>query len=100
MGIKSVKLNPEEQKSKYRDFNGKQFSPTSKVDLMVQSDEFKGTIKCRVLSFFIARSATFSVLIGRDTIRKHEFMTRGKRDTDGEGVLVGLHGKCAEGMLI
>jgi hypothetical protein len=98
MGIKSVKLNPEEQK-KYRDFNGKQFSPKSKVDLMIQSEEFKSAIKCRILSFFIASNAAFSILIGRDTIRKQELMTRGKRDTDGEEVLVGVHGESPEGML-
>ncbi|KAG4435316.1 hypothetical protein IFR05_009205 [Cadophora sp. M221] len=89
-GVKSVKLIPEETR-KYRDFNGKSFSPTHKVDLMVQSDEFIG-MKCRILSFLIAKDATFSILIGRSTICKLELMVRRKRETDGEGVHVGILG--------
>ncbi|KAH9219657.1 hypothetical protein DL95DRAFT_384259 [Leptodontidium sp. 2 PMI_412] len=89
-GVKSVKLIPEETR-KYRDFNGKSFSPTHKVDLMIQSDEFIG-MKCRILSFLIAKDATFSILIGRSTIFKLELMVRRKRETDGEGVHVGILG--------
>ncbi|PVH80361.1 hypothetical protein DL98DRAFT_654768 [Cadophora sp. DSE1049] len=89
-GIKSVKLVPEETR-KYRDFNGKSFSATHKVDLMIQSDEFLG-MKCRNLSFLIARDATFSILIGRSTIFKQELMVRRKREIDGEGAHVGVLG--------
>ncbi|KAH7411290.1 hypothetical protein BKA64DRAFT_377985 [Cadophora sp. MPI-SDFR-AT-0126] len=89
-GVKSVKLASEETR-KYRDFNGKSFSPTHKVELMIQSDEFLG-MKCRNLSFLIARDATFSILIGRRTIYKEELMFRRKRETDGEGAHVGILG--------
>ena len=96
-GINSVKLAPEETR-KYRDFNGKSFSPTNKVDLMIQSDEFLG-MKCRNLSFLIARDATFSILIGRSTIFKQELMVRRKRETDGEGAHVGVLGDVSKGMI-
>ncbi|KAH7355247.1 hypothetical protein BKA65DRAFT_236538 [Rhexocercosporidium sp. MPI-PUGE-AT-0058] len=94
--VERAKLSAEEQKIKYTDFNNKKFSPTSKVELVVQSDEFTGAIKCRNLTFFVASKATFSMLIGRDTIRKQKIMTRGKPDPDGEGVFVGVHGDIPE----
>lgn len=56
-------------------------------------------MKCRVLSFLIARDATFSILIGRRTIFKQELMVRRKRDTDGEGVHIGILGDVPEGTL-
>lgn len=85
-------------KKKYRDFNGTEFQPTSKVELMIQSEEFKGMIKCRRMSFLVAKKATFMILMGRDTIRNEELMTRGKRETDGEGALAFVLGKPSEGM--
>ncbi len=95
--MEKVRLSPEEQKIKYTDFNNGKFSPTSKVELIIQSDEFTGRIKCRNLTFFVATKATFSILIGRDTIRKQKIMTRGKPDPGGEGVYVGVHGEIPEG---
>lgn len=65
---------------------------------MIQSDEFIG-MKCRILSFLIAKDATFSILIGRSTIFKLELMVRRKRETDGEGVHVGILGDVSKGML-
>jgi hypothetical protein len=98
LGVKSSKLSQEDTRKEYRDFNGNRFQPLAKVDLMIQSEEFKGLMKCRKMSFFVANKATFSILIGRDTIKKHKLMTRGERDTDGEGVFVGIHGGPTEGM--
>jgi hypothetical protein len=99
MGVKSTKLGAEELEMQYRDFNGKKFQPTGKVDLMIQTEEFKGQMKCRTMKFFVASKATFAILFGRDTIRKHGFYKRSKRDTDGEGVLIGVHDELTEGML-
>jgi hypothetical protein len=97
MGIRSVKLSPDEL-VQYRDFNGNKFHPTGKVDLMIQTEDFKGDMKCRTMTFFVASKATFAILFGRDTIRKHGFFTRGKRDTEGEGVLIGVHDELTDGM--
>ncbi|KAG0650170.1 hypothetical protein D0Z07_2936 [Hyphodiscus hymeniophilus] len=96
MGVKLTKLSPEELKLQYRDFNGKKFQPKGKVDLTIQTEEFKGEMKCRTMRFFIASKATFVILFGRETIRKHGFFTRSKRETDGEGVLAGLHDELTE----
>ena len=98
MGVRSTKLSTEELDVQYRDFNGKKFQPTAKVDLMIQTEEFKGVMKCRTMRFLVASKATFTILFGRDTIRKHGFFTRGKRDTDGEEVLIGVHDEINEGM--
>jgi len=95
MGNKAVKLSAEEQTSKFRDFNGNEFRPTSKVVLMIRSDEF-GAMGCDQLSFLVARDATFSILFGRDTIRKHNIFQRGKRDTDGSKVLPGIMDKATD----
>jgi hypothetical protein len=99
MGVRSSKLSVQEQEVQYRDFNGKKFHPTGKVDLMIQTDEFKGDIKCRTMRFFVANKATFAILFGRDTIRKHGFYTRGHRDTAGEGVNLGVLEGLSEGMV-
>ena len=99
LDVKRSELNKEDMKRKYRDFNGNEFQPAFKVDLMIQSEEFSGLVKCRKLSFLVAKKATFKILMGRDTIRSEELMTRGKRETDGEGVFVGIHGKLSDGTL-
>jgi hypothetical protein len=91
-------LSEKDTKKKYWDFNGTEFQPTFKVDLMIQSEEFKGLMKCRRLSFLVAKKATFMILMGRDSIRKEELMIRGKRETDGEGALAFIHGKLPDGM--
>jgi hypothetical protein len=96
--VRSTKLSPEELEVQYRDFQGKKFQPTGKVDLMIQTDEFKGQMKCRTMRFFVASKATFAILFGLDTIRKHAFLIRSKLDTDGEGVLIGVHDEMTEGM--
>jgi hypothetical protein len=96
-GVKRSELSARDMKKEYRDFNGNKFQPTFKVELMIQSEEFKGLMKCRRLSFLVAKKATFMILMGRDTIRKEELMTRQRRETDGEGVLAGIHGKLPEG---
>jgi hypothetical protein len=98
LGVTQSKLSEKDMKKKYRDFNGTEFQPTSKVELMIQSEEFKGMIKCRRMSFLVAKKATFMILMGRDTIRNEELMTRGKRETDGEGALAFVLGKPSEGM--
>jgi hypothetical protein len=97
MGVRSSKLSEQEQ-VQYRDFNGKKFHPTGKVDLMIQTDEFKGDLKCRTMRFFVANKATFAILFGRDTIRKHDIYTRGNSDTAGEGVHIGVLEELSEGM--
>lgn len=97
-GVRSTKLDPEDSEMKYRDFNGKAFQPTGKVDLMIQTEEFKGHIKCRTMKFLVASKATFKIIFGRDTIREHGFYERRKCDTDGEGVLIGVHDELTEGM--
>ena len=66
---------------------------------MIQSDEFSG-MKCRNLSFLIAKDGTFSILIGIRTIRKEELMVRRKRETDGEGAHVGVLGDVSTGMIV
>ncbi|KAH8761374.1 hypothetical protein BGZ57DRAFT_931651 [Hyaloscypha finlandica] len=96
MGVRSTKLSAEELDVQYRDFNGKKFQPTAKVDLTIQTEEFKGSMKCRTMRFLVASKATFTILFGRDTIRKHKFFTRSKRDTDGEEVLIGVHDELNE----
>jgi hypothetical protein len=53
---------------------------------MIQTEEFKGDIKCRTMSFFIINKATFAILFGRDSVRKHVFFTRAKHDTDRESL--------------
>jgi hypothetical protein len=98
MGVRSTKLSAEELDVQYRDFNGKKFQATAKVDLTIQTEEFKGFMKCRTMRFLVASKATFTILFGRDTIRKHGFFTRSKRDTDGEEVLIGVHDELSEGM--
>jgi hypothetical protein len=98
LGVTQSKLSEKDMKKKYRDFNGAEFQPTSKVELMIQSEEFKGMIKCRRMSFLVAKKATFMILMGRDTIKNEELMTRGKRETDGEGALAFMLGKPSEGV--
>ena len=99
MGVRTSKLSDEEQEVPYRDFNGKKFHPTGKVDLMIQTEEFKGDMKFRKMRFLVANKATFAILLGRDTIRKHGFYTRGNCDTAGEGVHIGVLEKLSEGMV-
>ncbi len=99
MGVRKSNLSEQELELQYRDFNGKKFQPTGKVDLMIQTDEIKGDIKCRTMRFFVANKATFAILIGSDTIRKHRFYTRGDCDTTGEGVHIGVHEELSEGMV-
>jgi hypothetical protein len=53
--VKRSKLSAEYIKKEYRDFNGNKFQPTFKIELMIQSDEFTGVIKCRRLSFWLPR---------------------------------------------
>jgi hypothetical protein len=98
LGVTQSKLSEKDMKKKYRDFNGAEFQPTSKVELMIQSEEFKGMIKWRRMSFLVAKKATFMILMGRDTIKNEELMTRGKRETDGEGALAFMLGKPSEGV--
>ena len=97
LDVKRAELSQQEKKE-YRNFNGGTFQPAFKVDLMIQSEEFKGML-CRQLSFLVAKKAGFKILMGRETIRKEELMTRGKQETDGEAALIGLHGKGTESML-
>jgi len=100
MGVQLMQLSAEELEVQYRDFNDKKFQPTGKVDLMIQAEEFKSDLKCRTMRFFVANTATFSILFGRDTVRKHRFILgRGKSNEDGEGVLIGVHDKLSGGML-
>lgn len=99
MGVRTSKLSDEELEVPYRDFNGKKFHPTGKVDLMIQTEEFKGDMKFRKMRFLVANKATFAILLGRDTIRKHGFYTRGNCDTAGEGVHIGVLEKLSEGMV-
>lgn len=99
MGVRTSRLSAQELEVQYRDFNGKKFHPTGKVDLMIQTDEFKGDMKCRRMRFFVANKATFAILFGRDTIRKHGLYTRGNRDTAGEGVNLGVLEELSEGMV-
>jgi hypothetical protein len=96
LDVKRTELSQQEKKE-YRNFNGGTFQPAFKVELMVQSEEFKG-ILCRKLSFLVAKKAGFKILMGRETIRKEELMTRGKQETDGEEALIGIHGKAPEGV--
>jgi hypothetical protein len=99
MGVRTSKLSEQELEVQYRDFNGKKFKPTGKVDLMIQTEEFKGDMKCRTMRFFVANKATFAILFGRDTIRKHDIYTRGNCDTAGEGVHIGVLEELSEGMV-
>jgi hypothetical protein len=100
MGVRTSKLSEQELKVQYRDFNGKKFHPTGKVDLMIQTEEFKGDMKSRTMTFFVANKATFAILFGRDTIRKHGIYTRGNCDTAGEGVHIGVLEELSEGMCL
>ena len=65
-GVRSTKLDPEDSEMKYRDFQGKAFKPTGKVDLMIQTEEFKGHIKCRMMKFLVASKATFKIFSSSD----------------------------------
>jgi len=97
MRVRLTKLGAEESEIHYFDFNGIKFEPTGKVDLLIQTEEFKGNMKCRTMRLLVASKATFSILFGRDTIMNHGFFTKGKRDEDGEGVLIGVHDKFSAG---
>lgn len=88
-----MKLGTDDQ-TKYRDFNGREFRPKNRVELMIRSDEF-GAMGCATLSFLVATDATFNILFGRDTIRKHDILHRGKPDTDGRKVLPGIMDKAS-----
>ena len=92
-----MKLSPEEQETYYRDFNGHKFQPKGKVNLTIQTEEFKGSLKCRTMQFFVCSKAPFTIVIGRKTIWKHDILTRRKVDTDGDGALVGIHGELSKG---
>jgi hypothetical protein len=100
LGVQSSKLSEQEQEVQYRDFNGKKFEPTGKVELLIQTEKFKGDMKYRMMSFFIASKAGFAILFGRDTIRKHGFFFPDKHDMVGEGAFVGIYDKHTKGMLL
>jgi hypothetical protein len=99
MEVRTSKLSEQELEVQYRDFNGKKFKPTAKVDLTIQTEEFKGDIKCRTMRFFVANKATFAILFGRDTIRKHGLYRRGSSDTAGEGVHIGVLEELSKGIV-
>ena len=52
------------------------------------------------MRFYVIGKATFPILLGRDTIRKHGILTRSKPDTEGEEALIGVHDDLNEGMSI
>ena len=83
MAVRITKLSAEESEV-HQDFNGNSFRPTGKVELIIQTQKFKGLMKCRTIKFFVASKAKFAILFGRDTIRKHGLITY-KRETDGKG---------------
>lgn len=99
MEVRFMELSElEKERIAYRDFNGKKFYPTGKVDLMIKMEVSKDGLEYRTMRFNVANKAAFEIVLGRDTIRKYGLYNRGMREAEGEGFVIGDL-KLTEGML-
>jgi hypothetical protein len=70
-----TKLNDNESKQIFKDFNGNAFNAIGKAEVMVSSTDFIG-FSCRTLSFLVAQGSQIDILLGRKTIRKEKLLER------------------------
>jgi hypothetical protein len=84
LGMKFTRLNDEENKQEFSDFNGNKFNGIGRVELMVSSIDFVG-FSCRTISFLVAKGGTFQILLGSRTIKKEKLLCK-PLDPQMEGV--------------
>ena len=84
LGLKHTKLNDEENKQEFSDFNGHKFNAIGKAELMVNSTDFAGFPSRKIL-FLVARGGTFQILLGSRTIKKEKLLCK-PLDPQREGV--------------
>ena len=75
LGLKYTKLNDEENKQQFSDFNGNKFNGIGKAELMVNSTNFIG-FPSRTISFLVAKGGTFQILLGSRTIKKEKLLCK------------------------
>jgi hypothetical protein len=75
IGVKYKKLNDDENKREFTDFNGNKFNGIGKVELMVQSVDF-AHFPCRTISFLVAKEGKFNVLLGSRTIKMENLLCK------------------------
>jgi len=84
LGMKFTRLNDEENKQEFSDFNGNKFNAIGRAELMVSSTDFAG-FSCRTISFLVAKGGTFQILLGSKTIKKEKLLCK-PPDLEGERV--------------
>ena len=80
---KYTRLNDEESKREYIDFNGNKFNAVGKAELMIYSTDFSG-FSCRTLSFLVATGRNFEIILGKRTTQKEKLLCR-RLDPQMEG---------------
>jgi hypothetical protein len=85
LGMKFTRLNDEENKQEFSDFNGNKFNAIGRAELMVSSTDFAG-FSCRTISFLVAKGGTFQILLGSRTIKKEKLFCK-PLDLQIEGTL-------------
>jgi hypothetical protein len=84
LGMKFTRLNEEENKQEFSDFNGNKFNGIGRAELMISCTDFAG-FSCRKISFLVAKGGTFQILLGSRTIKKEKLLCR-PLDPQREGV--------------
>ena len=74
LGLKCRKLTPAEEKI-FSDFNGNNFAPIGKANVMIYSNDWKG-FSTRRLSFLVARNLGSNILLGSKTIKKEQLLVK------------------------
>jgi hypothetical protein len=72
---KWTKLNTEENKRSFTDFNDNKFNAIGKADIVVLSTDFGG-FQCRTISFLVAKARNFEIILGSRTIQKENLLCR------------------------
>ena len=75
LGLKYTRLNDEENKQEFSDFNGNKFNGIGKAELLVNSTDFVG-FPSRKISFLVAKGGTFQILLGSRTIKKEKLLCK------------------------
>jgi hypothetical protein len=75
LGLRHTKLNDEENKREFNDFNGNKFNGIGKAEVMLNSADFVG-FPCRKISFLVAKKDTFQILLGSKTIKKENLLCK------------------------
>ncbi|KAE9367092.1 hypothetical protein N431DRAFT_418205 [Stipitochalara longipes BDJ] len=83
LGMKFTRLNDEENKQEFSDFNGNKFNPIGRAELMISSTDFAG-FSCRRISFLVNKGGTFQILLGSKTIKKEKLLCK-PEDPEREG---------------